>query len=128
MRSVKYLPVFFLLLLTGCGASMLSGSAAYTDSMDGILVTSYGSTLYIYDKDQADSGKSECLDACAEKWPPLYVDSAAVLSRDFSRIVRPNGHSQLTFKGKPLYLWSGDRQTGDRAGDGLNNVWHVVPR
>ncbi|HEY9381228.1 MAG TPA: hypothetical protein VIQ01_08280, partial [Burkholderiales bacterium] len=36
---------------------------------DGVLVNESGMTLYTFDKDKADSGKSVCNGQCATLWP-----------------------------------------------------------
>ena len=38
---------------------------------NGVLATPAGATLYTYDKDAANSGKSTCNGPCAANWPPL---------------------------------------------------------
>jgi predicted lipoprotein with Yx(FWY)xxD motif len=37
-----------------------------------------------------------------------------------------NGSSQVTYGGKPLYYFAGDKAPGDTKGQGLNGVWWVV--
>ena len=113
--------------LAACGApDVKTSSADFVKVSNGILTSSYGKTIYTFDKDQAGSGKSECALTCADNWPPVYVEPGVMLSGDFSSITRNNGQKQLTYKGKPLYFFVKDKNPGDKTGDNVNNVWHVV--
>lgn len=113
--------------LAACGApDVKTSSADFVKVSNGILTSSYGKTIYTFDKDQAGSGKSECALTCADNWPPVYVEPGVMLSGDFSSITRNNGQKQLTYKGKPLYFFIKDKNPGDKTGDNVNNVWHVV--
>lgn len=103
-----------------------TSSADFVKVTNGILTSAYGKTVYTFDKDQAGSGKSECTMTCADNWPPVYVEPGIMLSGDFSSITRNNGQKQLTYKGKPLYFFAKDKNPGDKTGDNVNNVWHVV--
>lgn len=85
-----------------------------------------GMTLYVFDKDQAGSGKSMCTGKCAENWPPLYAAEGDKANGDFSLVTRDDGQRQWAYKGKPLYYWSKDQKAGDRTGDNYNNAWHVA--
>jgi predicted lipoprotein with Yx(FWY)xxD motif len=88
-------------------AVLLSTAAVAAEPLkksDGVLVDAAGMTVYTFDKDVANSGKSACLDA---------------VSRD-------DGSKQLAYKGKPLYLFAGDKKAGDRNGDNVKDIWHVV--
>lgn len=116
------------LILAACaGTPDVKGpSADFIKINNGILTSSYGKTVYTFDKDQAGSGKSECVLTCADNWPPVYVEPGIKLSGDFSIISRNDGQKQLTYKGKPLYFFVKDKNPGDKTGDGVNNVWHVV--
>jgi len=97
---------------------------------DGVLTGSGGMTLYVFDKDVAGSGKSVCNGPCASNWPPLIASDFAMdsdsASGDYTLIVRDDGKKQWALKGKPLYYWAKDVNRGDKTGDGVNNVWHVV--
>jgi predicted lipoprotein with Yx(FWY)xxD motif len=103
-----------------------TSSADFIKVSNGILTSSYGKTIYTFDKDQAGSGKSECVSTCANNWPPVYVEPGIKLSGDFSYISRNDGQKQLTYKGKPLYFFVKDKNPGDKTGDNVNNVWHVI--
>jgi predicted lipoprotein with Yx(FWY)xxD motif len=103
-----------------------TSSADFVKVTNGILTSSYGKTMYTFDKDQAGSGKSECVSTCADNWPPVYVEPGIKISGDFSAITRANGQKQLAYKGKPLYFFVRDKNPGDKTGDNVNNVWHVV--
>ena len=41
-------------------------------------------------------------------------------------MTRDDGSKQWAYKGKPVYYWAKDQKAGDRTGDGVNSVWHVV--
>jgi predicted lipoprotein with Yx(FWY)xxD motif len=88
------------------------------------LVDINGMTLYVFDRDA--SGKSNCNGPCAVNWPPLIADTDAKASGDFAFIAREDGRKQWAYKSKPLYTFSKDKNPGDTAGDGVNNVWHIA--
>jgi predicted lipoprotein with Yx(FWY)xxD motif len=92
-------------------------------SANGIVVSPSGMTLYTFDKDS--KGKSNCSGQCAAKWPPFTVGTAPK-SNEYSTVKRDDGTAQLAYDGKPLYLYTGDSKPGDRNGDNVNGVWHVV--
>lgn len=93
---------------------------------DGMLVNNDGMTLYTFDKDTANSGKSVCNDACAKAWPPLEADAGATASGKFSIVKRDDGTQQWAYDGKPLYLYRSDKAPGESTGDGFKGVWHTV--
>ena len=92
---------------------------------DGILVDNAGMTVYTFDKDVANSGKSTCNGACAANWPAVPAGDAQV-SAPYSTVTREDGSKQLAYKGKPLYLFAADKKPGDRKGDKVKDIWHVV--
>ncbi len=110
--------------------ALATASVAYADAparmQGGMLVGGNGMTLYVFDKDEAGSGKSVCNGKCAENWPPLAAADGDKASGDFSVIARDDGKKQWAFKGKPLYFWIKDQKPGDTTGEGFNNVWHVA--
>jgi len=122
---MKLLPIALLTiaLLGGC-ASMASNSPAKV--ADGVLVGPNGMTLYVFDKDAANSGKSVCNGPCATNWPPLLATDADKPSGDYMVITRDDGKKQWAMKGKPLYYWAKDSKPGDKTGDGVLSVWHVA--
>ncbi|WP_144630952.1 hypothetical protein [Bordetella genomosp. 13] len=105
-----------------------AGAQAQSPAMtkDGVLVDSKGMTLYTFDKDQANSGKSVCNGQCATNWPPVMVSSGAKAEGDWSIVTRDDGAKQWAHKGKPVYLFVKDTKAGDKTGDGVNGVWHVI--
>jgi predicted lipoprotein with Yx(FWY)xxD motif len=93
---------------------------------NGVLATPAGATLYTFDKDAANSGKSTCNAQCATNWPPLAAQPSDAAAGDFSIVTRDDGSKQWAFKGWPLYTFAKDAKAGDTTGDGKGNVWHVV--
>lgn len=91
---------------------------------DGVLVNDAGMSLYTFDSDP--SGRSACNDRCAADWPPLRASADARPGGEYSVITRDDGSKQWAYRGKALYLWSKDRRPGDRTGDGVGRVWHLV--
>jgi predicted lipoprotein with Yx(FWY)xxD motif len=122
-RLYALLAVALLAFLTGC-ASVSSGMPA--QMKDGMLVDAKGMTLYTFDNDKADSGKSVCNGPCAVKWPPMMAQASDKPVGDFKVITRDDGQKQWAHKGKPLYTWPEDQEPGDKFGDGYLKVWRII--
>lgn len=113
------------MLLTACMSAPMAPPPP-TMSAGGVLTGTNQMTLYTFDKDTADSGKSVCNGMCAKNWPPLMADAGATAAGAYSIITRDDGGRQWAFKGKPLYFWVKDAKPGDMSGDGFNNLWRVA--
>lgn len=120
MKKTMMGTVLALTLITSAFAS-----EAPLKKADGMLVDQAGMTVYTFDKDTAGSGKSVCNDQCAKLWPPVPAPGASV-SAPYSVVTRDDGSKQLAYNGKPLYLYASDQKPGDRNGDNVKNIWHVV--
>jgi predicted lipoprotein with Yx(FWY)xxD motif len=88
-----------------------------------ILVNSQGRTLYLFKADQGT--KSACTGACAAAWPPLLVKGAPTLGTGINAALvgtatRPEGATQLTYNGHPLYLFAQDQRAGETNGQGVS--------
>jgi predicted lipoprotein with Yx(FWY)xxD motif len=113
------------ILITLLSLSAHAADQAPVKKMDGMLVDAKGMTVYTFDKDSANSGKSACTGGCATNWPAVQAGSGA-LTAPYSSITREDGSKQLAYKGKPLYTFVKDKKPGDIAGDKAMNMWHVV--
>ena len=120
------------MLLALSGAMLLAGARALAADPSpiavagGVLVNATsGMTLYTYDRDVAGSGRSSCYGDCQYMWPPMLAGDAQP-SWEFGIIAREGGFRQWTYKGKPLYLFSGDVNPGDNNDNGVNGVWQVA--
>ncbi len=95
-----------------------------------VLANGSGLTLYYFTADKPGSGKSVCTGGCAVAWPPLAAPVKAPagvhLTGKLGVITRPNGVKQVTLNGYPLYLFSGDKASGQAAGNGIGGAWHVI--
>jgi len=93
-----------------------------------ILADNNGRALYFFSNDAA--GSSACADGCTLSWPAFYKDSvvigAGLNPSDFAVITRADGSKQNTYKGWPLYYFSGDTKTGDANGDAVDSLWVIA--
>lgn len=110
-------------LLGGCASMDMASPAKVAD---GVLTGPNGMTLYTFDKDTQNSGKSVCNGPCATNWPPLMAADTDKASGDYSIVTRDDGKKQWALKGKPLYYWAKDTKPGDKTGDGVLTVWHTA--
>ncbi len=118
---------------TTSSSSSLAVNVAHVGSSGLVLVDRAGLTLYRYTPD--GSGKSNCNAGCATVWPPLTVPagttkvagSTALASGSLATITRSDGTLQVTYKGMPLYTYSGDMAAGQANGQGAGGIWFVVP-
>jgi predicted lipoprotein with Yx(FWY)xxD motif len=88
-----------------------------------ILVDSQGRTLYLFKADQGT--KSACTGACAGAWPPLLVTGkpsvgSGVNASLVGTSTRPEGKTQVTYNGHPLYLFAQDQKAGETNGQGVS--------
>ena len=106
--------------------------AGKADDLNPIVVNGSGRTLYRFDKDIANSGKSNCNLDCAKTWPPyifdpdhaVYVDG--IDRDDLGWAKRDDGRFQLTLKGWPLYRFSKDQKKGDTKGQKVGGTWFGI--
>jgi predicted lipoprotein with Yx(FWY)xxD motif len=123
-----------LLAISGfAGASTLATSVGASQSKFGsILVDGRGHSLYLFDRDR--NGKSSCYGGCAGEWPPLIASGKphakpGVKAALLGRTKRHDGRWQVTYKGHPLYTFSGDSSRGQTNGEGLDDFggwWYLV--
>jgi predicted lipoprotein with Yx(FWY)xxD motif len=97
-----------------------------------VLATNKGRTLYSLSVETG--GKFICTRTCLSVWHPLTV-AAGVTPKGpvaLGTIKRPEGSTQVTFHGHPLYSFDGDSSAGQANGQGIKDVgtWHaaVVPK
>lgn len=125
IRTVHLITAAAVLATLSACATMKSAAPAKV--ADGVLTNAAGMTLYTFDRDAADSGKSVCNGPCATNWPPLMAAADAKASGAWSVVTRDDGAKQWAYKGRPLYAWAKDTKPGDKTGDGFaNNTWHVA--
>jgi predicted lipoprotein with Yx(FWY)xxD motif len=94
-----------------------------------ILVNRRGHSLYSLSAER--HGRFVCTDpTCLSLWKPLVVARGTKPSgvRGLGTIKRPDGRRQVTYRGGPLYTFTGDRRLGDVSGEGFRDVgvWHAV--
>jgi predicted lipoprotein with Yx(FWY)xxD motif len=124
------------LAATACGGasngdeqSDASGSSAgpvSVGSVDGsdVLVDADGATLYSAEVEKG--GHILCVDACTSFWEPLTGSTAdvkmgsAALQNQLGVVDRPEGQTQLTYNGMPLYTFA-EEGAGELMGDGFTD-------
>lgn len=93
-----------------------------------VLTTNAGRTLYSLSAET--HGRFICTGACLSTWRPLLVPAGVKPTGPvkLGTIERPEGKTQVTFKGRPLYSFSGDAKSGDANGEGIKDVgtWHAA--
>jgi predicted lipoprotein with Yx(FWY)xxD motif len=101
-----------------------------SNSLGTILVNGQGMTLYHLSGEV--NGKFICTSsACVGVWHPLIAPSSGALSGEgvsLGTVKRPEGTTQVTYKGTPLYTFTGDQQAGETKGQGIKDVgtWSAV--
>jgi predicted lipoprotein with Yx(FWY)xxD motif len=95
-----------------------------------VLVNREGRTLYALSAERR--GRFICTDReCLGFWTPLTVRRGArprETVRSPATIRRPDGKTQVAYRGRPLYSFYADSRKGDANGEGFKDVgtWHAV--
>lgn len=90
----------------------------------GVLADADGHTLYTAEVEKG--GKIRCVDECTKFWKPVVASAADVdaansaLGGEFGTVDRPDGKSQLTHEGLPLYTFA-EEGAGELKGDGFTD-------
>jgi predicted lipoprotein with Yx(FWY)xxD motif len=80
-----------------------------------VLFDGRGFVLYAFTKDPR--GRSACVGACAKAWPPYVVrgplrSGPGVTASLLATVRRSDGSRQVTYGGRPLYYYVGDKRPG----------------
>jgi predicted lipoprotein with Yx(FWY)xxD motif len=132
-----------VLALAACGGSASnavpttpSGNPATvgvaSTGLGDVLVDRQGRTLYLFGRDSGTV--SSCMGSCAANWPPLSAGrnpaiGSGAKAADVGTTSRPDGRSQLTYSGHPLYTFVNDKKPGDTNGEGIKafgGSWFAV--
>ncbi len=135
----------FALVVSGCGGAGVTtlSSPPTTDSaltltmqrspVGPILATGRGDTLYDFVPDTPTH--SACLDdGCVFQWPPLTKSGPVRVGQGVKASLvgtlhRPDGSTQLSYGGHPLYLYNGDVSPGVVMGQAIDQnggLWYVL--
>ena len=106
-------------------------NAAEVGTFGQALVDGTGRSLYLFTNDTQNSGASSCTGECLVNWPPLLTDGDPVAGTDvdaamLGTITLPDGTTQVTYNGWPLYYYIDDAAAGDANGQGVGDVWFLV--
>ncbi|MGW0822873.1 SCO0930 family lipoprotein [Streptomyces sp. NPDC002845] len=101
-----------------------------------IVVDKNGMTVYRFEKDVQWPMKSNCVDACLEKWPVVEpVDAADTKGiateingngRGYVVLDRPDGLKQQSIDCWPMYTFADDKKPGDTNGQGVGGTWYAM--
>jgi predicted lipoprotein with Yx(FWY)xxD motif len=98
--------------------------------MGQVVTDQDGWVLYRFDKDSADPPQSNCVDKCAQVWPPALTDGnpqlQGVSDDKVGTVTRQDGTRQITIGGWPVYRYIGDKKPGQWKGQGVGGTWFVV--
>jgi predicted lipoprotein with Yx(FWY)xxD motif len=107
-------------------------SLGNVDALGMVLVDSKGMTLYEFEKDKGT--ESTCYGECAKYWPPLLTKGEPQPSNGADTSLmgtteRKDGTMQVTYNGRPLYLFIEDKKPGEANGnnfEGFGAEWYAL--
>ena len=98
-----------------------------------ILFEGRGRALYAFTRDRR-GGRSRCYGACAKAWPVYFAKGRALAGKGVRQSLigatrRRDGRRQVTYNGRPLYYYVGDKSPGQilcQNVDEFGGTWLVV--
>ena len=142
--TLTSLALVLAIALAACGgssndnaATASSGTPSTTVGLDnGLLVDSTGAALYT--SEQEKSGTVMCTGGCTQIWLPLKAPAKGQptagdgVSGKVGTVKRPDGTTQVTLDGRPLYRFAEDTEKGKATGDNVSDsfggqkfTWHA---
>ena len=139
MRMRFLVAVFLALAAASASSGALASSHAVRSTLTAgpsaygrVLFDGRGFALYAFTRDLR--GKSVCTGACAKAWPPYVVKTrpraaSGVKARLLGTTRRADGGLQVTYAGRALYYYVGDRSKGQILCQNVTEfggVWRVI--
>jgi predicted lipoprotein with Yx(FWY)xxD motif len=98
-----------------------------------ILFDGRGRALYAFTRDRR-GGRSQCYGACAKAWPVYFAKPRLLAGKGVKQALigttrRRDGRRQVTYNGRPLYYYVGDKSPGQvlcQNVDEFGGTWLVV--
>jgi predicted lipoprotein with Yx(FWY)xxD motif len=119
------------------GGAGVTISSRQVSGVGTVLTDQSGKTLYT--PEQEASGTIKCTGSCLSFWFPVTVanggmpHAGSTLTGKLGSIQRPDGTSQVTYNGEPLYTFKLDSGPGQAHGNdftdsfgGQSFVWHAA--
>lgn len=95
-----------------------------------LLATRGGRTLYSLSVETHGKFVCTAMSGCTSIWHPLTVAAGVVPKGPvkLGTVKRPEGTVQVTYRGRPLYTFGGDKKVGQTKGEGIHDVgtWHAA--
>jgi predicted lipoprotein with Yx(FWY)xxD motif len=118
---------------TGASAGSVIIGTKSVPGAGAVLVDSNGLTLY--ELPSESGGTIMCTASCATTWPPLLLPAgvssataeSGVSPSKLGTISRPDGGTQVTYEGMPLYLFVSDQGPGQATGQGVEGFHVATP-
>lgn len=131
----------FVAAAIGVAACIAVGAAAYAESetvatmtkapYGAYLTADEGHALYMFTADH--NGMSACEGACAKAWPPVMTsgkpEAGPGINASLLGTLKRGDSMQVTYDGKPLYYFVGDKGAGTTAGQDIKHFggsWYLV--
>jgi len=117
----------------GASAGARTTLTVRSSSYGSILFDGKGRALYAFTRDRR-GGASRCYGACAKAWPVYFSSSRLVAGKGVKRsligtVRRRDGRRQITYNGRPLYYYVGDKSAGQvtcQNVDEFGGTWLVM--
>ena len=137
MRSLVLAILVVVAATFAAGAGASAGAeatlTARSSSYGSILFDGKGRALYAFTRDRR-GGASRCYGACAKAWPVYFSSGRLVAGKGVKRsligtVRRRDGRRQITYNGRPLYYYVGDKSAGQvtcQNVDEFGGTWLVM--
>jgi predicted lipoprotein with Yx(FWY)xxD motif len=142
MKDTKRISVALTLVVAIAAVAVASAFASSSAGTSRVVATAQNATLHakilvnrngtsLYSLSAERNGRLICTDAtCISLWKPLVVGKGVTPTgaAHLGTVRRPDGRRQVTYRGGPLYTFTGDHKRGDVNGNGFKDVgiWHVA--
>ncbi len=146
--SIVALGIGFALLAAACSATTSTSASSAGSASDTVSVHQVpgvgnvytdANGMALYTPAQEATGKISCVGPCTSVWIPLAAPSSGSATESsgvhgsVGVITRPDGSSQVTLNGAPLYRFYQDTAADTANGNGIrdsfggvNLTWHVA--
>ena len=120
MRSLVLAVLVLVAATFAAGAGASAGARATltvrSSKYGTILFDGRGRALYAFTRDRR-GGPSRCYGACARAWPVYFSGGRLLAGKGVKRpligtVRRRDGRRQITYDGRPLYYYVGDKSAG----------------